>query len=181
MNLSLKIFRRSLRTCLYDSESALPLLYLLLCLLGVFFGNMASSRMICAYRLDFSEWFLFLSEIAALPLLLISATSYLGILFTPVIVFGKCFLFSSVVSSLYVYSDFSFAQLMLRTAAPAFIALPVFLLLADYSFSCSRQLIALRFGRGSNRRKLNTAYILLLCFVTCLVEFIYCIYIIPPL
>ncbi len=149
--------------------------------LGVFWGSMASSQMFSVYSLSHSGFDKANLSLLFFVLALIFSTSYLGFIFIPLILFIRGFLFSAFLSSVYVFSyDNGFVSALVYEALPALICLPCFLLIANDCVLLSRKL----FHVGSfhcNYGRVPILRHILISIVCLLIDYIYCIYIMPLL
>ena len=79
-----------------------------------------------------------------------AATSYLGVLLVPGLVFLRCYLFSCSVSGLYaLFSLRGLSYALLLRGIPGLLAVPCFYCAACAALAQSRQLLSLRFGLGA--------------------------------
>jgi len=146
-------------------------------LTAVFFGSMAYGDLFYNFRNNISTFDRAAFEIIFLFFSLLLSTSYLGILFIPVLVFVKVFLMSAFIASLFLFSG-SLSDCLIMEAVPAFILLPCWLVFSDDCALLSSQLFSLRFSLGHCRSVLRFKNCFV-CVIFILIELFYCLYIIP--
>lgn len=146
---------------------------------AVFFGSMACSELIYDRVLGLGCTETAIYEISIFAVLLVLATSFLGLAAIPLLVFAKGFVLSAVISSVYVYSGGEFVKTLIIYALPSLILMPCFMLISDDCMEQSALLLNLRF-RGSAERGGGKLWMhLFVCLFFIVVEFLYCVYIIP--
>ena len=173
---------------------AAPFLLLLMLIAGIAMGSivgMFSLHGNADMELDAyaASQFLFTSYPTALLqssrfflVLLLAATSYLGVILIPACSFVRGYLLSCSISAM--YARFSFRGLktaFLLCGVPALVVVPCFILTACDAWSASQRLLSLRFDRGS----FSGDWVLLrrfpLVFLAVLLDASYSFYLLPSL
>ena len=160
-------------------ESKILLFFFILMLMGVFFGRYAASQYFYVHLTEHRGIDLALYELIALPIILFLSTSYLGIIFVPLFLILDAFAFAASVSSIYVYSGGDFLSVILYAALPELIILPALILFSERATVYSGELLSLRYGLNHNFGPRVSIRILIIGLLFVLLEFTYCVYIIP--
>ncbi len=146
---------------------------------AVFFGSMACSELIYVKLLSLGGSEVAVFDISLFALLLVLSTSFLGLAAIPLLVFTKGFILSAVISSFYVYSDGEFLKTLIIHALPSLILMPCFMLISCDCLEQSILILNLRFRGSAERGQSKLLLHLFVCLFFIVVEFLYCIYIIP--
>lgn len=121
-------------------------------------------------------------DAAFFVLLLLFSTSYLGSIFIPLTVFARALLLAACVSASYSLAEGGGILMAVYAAAlPTLIVLPSFFIAADDCARLSGQLFELRFSCSRSGGKIPVCRHLLLVLLFLIIDFIYCIYIMPLL
>ncbi len=154
----------------------------LLFVFGMFLGSMASSGLFVGLSLSFDIAGNVSINSLFFLLLIFFSTSYLGCFLIPALVAIRGFLFSAIFSSVYSFSlSSAFLTALFSEALPTLIFLPCFFLVSEDCICHSRMLIQLRFRRIYAEKTVPFFRHVLLGFTILIVDYFYCIYIMPIL
>lgn len=167
---------------------------LLLFLMGALVGSVVGSFSIgSAFPLSMEDdparellpgsfWDALLSSAQFFLLLLLSATSFLGVVLIPGLVFFRAYLLSCSVSALFAGASFRglWLALLLR-GVPALVTIPCFLMAAARAFQGALRLARLRFGWDSGPEPSASLQWILLPLLAVCADALYSFYLLPLL